>query len=208
MIDFLNKFNILSNNQYGFRKNHCTAYALIQLYDKLSNAIDQGKVTLGLLIDLSKAFNTVNHGIFLAKLEFCGVCGVALQWFKSHLSRRTQFVQYNGSDSSSKWIKGAVPQGSTLGPLLVSLYINDLCNVSKALDFILFADDANLFFPHKDPIQLMEIVNNELKKLSSSPVKLWFSIKPIATEFFSTPLNCCLAINNILKIGQNRFGET
>ena len=194
LIDFLNKFNILSNNQYGFRKNHCTAYALIQLYDKLSNAIDQGKVTLGLLIDLSKAFNTVNHDIFLAKLEFCGVCGVALQWFKSHLSRRTQFVQYNGSYSSSKWIKGAVPQGSTLGPLLVSLYINDLCNVSQALDFILFADDANLFFPHIDPIQLMEIVNNELKKLSSSPVKLWFSIKLIATEFFSTPLNCCLAI--------------
>ena len=194
LIDFLNKFNILSNNQYGFRKNHCTAYALIQLYDKLSNAIDQGKVTLGLLIDLSKAFNTVNHDIFLAKLEFCGVCGVVLQWFKSHLSRRTQFVHYNGSISSSKWIKGAVPQGSTLGPLLVSLYINDLCNVSKALDFILFADDANLFFPHIDPIQLMEIVNNELKKLSTSPVKLWFSIKLIATEFFSTPFNCWMAI--------------
>ena len=105
LIDFLNKFNILSNNQYGFRKNHCTAYALIQLYDKLSNVIDQGKVTLGLLIDLSKAFNTVNHDIFLAKLEFCGVCGVALPWFKSHLSRRTQFVQYNGSDSSSKWMQ-------------------------------------------------------------------------------------------------------
>ena len=105
LIDFLNKFNILSNNQYGFRKNHCTAYALIQLYDKLSNVIDQGKVTLGLLIDLSKAFNTVNHDIFLAKLEFCGVCGVALQWFKSHLSRRTQFVQYNGSDSSAKWMQ-------------------------------------------------------------------------------------------------------
>ena len=171
LINFLNKFNILSSNQYGFRKNHSTAYALIQLYDKLSDAIDQGKVTLGLFIDLSKAFDIVNHDILLAKLEFYGVRGVALQWFKSYdnLSCRTQFVQCNGYNSSSKYIKCGVPQGSILGPLLFLLYINDLCNVSKALDFILFADDTNIFFSHNDPNQLMEIVNNELKKLSS-----WF----------------------------------
>ena len=68
-------------------------YALIQLYDKLSDAIDQGKVTLGLFFYLSKAFDTVNHDILLAKLEFYEVRGVALQWFKSYLSCRTQFVQ-------------------------------------------------------------------------------------------------------------------
>ena len=66
LINFLNKFNILSNDQYGFRKNPSTAYELIQLYDKLSDAIDQAKVTLGLFIDLSKAFDTVNHDILLA----------------------------------------------------------------------------------------------------------------------------------------------
>ena len=143
LVNFLNKFNMLSNNQYGFRKNHSTAYALI---NTLSDAIDLGKVTLGLFIDLSKAFDTVNHDILLAKLEFYGVRGVALQWFKSYLSCRTQFVQYNGYNSSSKYIKSGVPQGSILGPLLFLLYINDLCNVSKALDFILLADDTNIFF--------------------------------------------------------------
>ena len=90
-----------------------------KLYDKLPEAIDQGKVTLGLFIDLSKAFDTVNHDILLAKLEFYGFRGVGLKLLKSYLSSRTQFVQYNGYNSFSKHIKCRVPQGSVLGPLLL-----------------------------------------------------------------------------------------
>ena len=164
LINCLNKYDILSRNQYGFRKNYSTAHALIQLYDKISNALQNKRVTLGLFIDLSKAFDTVNHEILLHKLEHYGVRGIALQWFESYLSCRKQFVQYNGYNSSSLDITCGVPQGSTLGLLLFLVYINDLCNVSKVLEMILFADDTNIFYSHTDACYtdtLFKILNFE-----------------------------------------------
>ena len=104
-----------------------------------------------------------------AKVSGYGVCGVrdiALQWFKGYLSCRKQFVQYNGYSSSSLDITCGVPQGSILGPLLFLVYINDLCNVSKVLELILFADDTNIFYSHTDASYLMEVVNLELKKIT------------------------------------------
>ena len=122
---------------------------------------------MGLLIDLSKAFDTVNHDISLSKLEHYGIRGPASRWFRSYLSGRTQFVQYNGYDTSPSYIKCGVPQGSILGPLLFLLYVNDLCKVSKVLDMILFAEDTNIFYSHKDPDYLMETMNSELNKLTN-----------------------------------------
>ena len=99
---------------------------------------------MGVFIDLSKAFDTVNHEILLAKLQHYGIRGTPLKQFESYLSGREQFVNLNGS--SYKLAKCGVLQGSVLGPLLFLICINDICNVSSALDILLFADDTSIFF--------------------------------------------------------------
>ena len=151
---FLNVSKILSDNQYGFRKHHSTAYALACLYDKISSAIENKEYTVGIFIDLSrvnssdlsKDFATVDHHILISKLEHYGIRGTALRWLESYLSGRQQYVEFNGICSESCQIKCGVPQGCLLGPFLFLLYMNDLCNLSKAVDFILFADDTNVCF--------------------------------------------------------------
>ena len=110
LISYMEKYNILSCSQYGFRKNHSTYMALMSLYDKVSEAIDKNEFCVGIFIDLSKAFDTLHHSILLKKLEFYGIRGNANLLLKSYLSNRQQYVLYNLTQSSLKKICCGVPK--------------------------------------------------------------------------------------------------
>ena len=164
LISFVNKHDILYSLQFGFRHGYSTILAMIYLVDKISQSLDNGDYVLGLYLDFTKAFDIVNHAILLQKLEHYGVRGVALNWFKSYLSGRTQFVDYQGVRSTTCHITCGVPQGSILGPLLFLLYINDLSHVSSILFGLLFADDTNMFMSGKNPDELIHYTNKEMEK--------------------------------------------
>ena len=114
LLSFINKNNLLYKFQFGFREDHSPQLALIYLIDKISNALENGEYVLGVFLDFSKAFDTVNHEILFTKLKHYGIRDNALCWFKSYLSNRIQYVSYEGCESTKRNITCGVPQGSIL----------------------------------------------------------------------------------------------
>uniref|UniRef100_A0A3B3B7H9 Reverse transcriptase domain-containing protein n=1 Tax=Oryzias melastigma TaxID=30732 RepID=A0A3B3B7H9_ORYME len=167
--------NHFEDFQSGFRPHHSTETALVRVTNDLLLASEKGLISILVLLDLSAAFDTIDHSILLQRLEHdIGIRGSALQWFESYLSDRYQFVNVNGQSSHCTRVSYGVPQGSVLGPILFTLYMLPLGNIIRkhSINFHCYADDTQLYLSIK-PDQ-----NDHLEKLNSCirDIKTWMTI--------------------------------
>ena len=163
---FLVKNNMLYDLQSGFRGNYSTDTCLIHLTDHIKTQTSKGLYTGMILLDLQKAFDTVDHSILCDKLKAMGIGSV--EWFQSYLSDRMQTVQVNDTYSNIEQITCGVPQGSILGPLLFLCYVNDMSlSISSDCKLMLYADDSAILFSHKEVNVISDRLGKELRSCSN-----------------------------------------
>jgi hypothetical protein len=202
-MSFFLKNKVLYQHQFGFRKNHSTSLALLEMIDSCYKNLDQGNIVLGIFFDLQKAFDTVNHDILLRKLYHYGIRGVMHNWIKDYLTNRHQFTVVNGVSSEPKVITCGVPQGSVLGPLFFLIYINDISNAVEGSRLRLFADDTNLFLSDTNLTELEVRANSCLKKMEDWFLANRLSLNASKTSyslFFKNKTNINKNVSLTLKI--------
>lgn len=165
MEKYLTQKNLLYDLQSGFRSAYSTDTCLTHLCDYIRQESEKGNYTGMVLLDLQKAFDTVDHSILLNKLQCLGFGQASLQWFRSYLSNRNQICDYDGVCSEPMQISCGVPQGSILGPLLFLIYVNDM-PAAVNCKVILYADDSSLLVSGRNISQIQDTLSDELSNIS------------------------------------------
>lgn len=182
--NFFERDKILYNRQFGFRQGHSTTHAIQQLVGDILNGFEKDFHCVALFLDLRKAFDSCNHTIMLEKLENYGIRGTSLKWIESYLSERTQFVENSEHHRSDPLqIQVGLPQGSIIGPLLMSVMVNDLFKALKLSSCILFADDTTIYLFGKNLHFLTIKMQREIDLVSQ-----WFVANKLQVNVAKTKL--------------------
>uniref|UniRef100_A0A3Q3BE22 Reverse transcriptase domain-containing protein n=1 Tax=Kryptolebias marmoratus TaxID=37003 RepID=A0A3Q3BE22_KRYMA len=184
---FLESNCILQTVQSGFRKKHSTVTATLKVINDLIQALDNKKHCVALFIDLSKAFDTVNHKLLIDILHRIGLSQQATMWVTDYLSNRTQRVQLAGLTSSNCTVLNGVPQGSVLGPLLFSIYINNLCENLSNASYHFYADDLVIYCCSSSIVQAIQYLQSAFNVVQArlQTLKLVLNVDKTKAMIFS-----------------------
>ena len=212
---FFEKLKVYNIRQYGFRKNHDTNLALLNIVNKLFDDYSKNKYIIGLNLDISKAFDTVDHEILLRILYQNGIRGFMHDWIKSFIVNRRQNTMINGELSTTLMNKTGVPQGSTLGPLLFIMYINDISHFIDDVEINLHNDDTSIFISEEslEKVRIKaELVLKRIKrymnykKLAINTSKTEFILLTPQKDRITKPqLNLCLSDRPITQVKHTKF---
>ncbi|MDV3196408.1 MAG: reverse transcriptase family protein, partial [Candidatus Phytoplasma stylosanthis] len=197
LITFLENNNLLDNEQFGFRTGKSVLNACIEFIDSVVSSIDEGKKSVGIFMDLSKAFDSVSHSKLLVVLQKLGIKNRALSWFKSYLANRKQFVEITylnkfnqliNQNSKLRDVKFGVPQGSVLGPVLFLCYLKGLPGIANFNKITLYADDINLMISGKTCGDIEALAFDQLSAVEHFLNNKCLLLNPTKTKFitFST----------------------
>lgn len=183
LVNFLENKGYFSENQFGFRQNKSADLALLSHLTGITEMMEGGNFTMGIYIDLQKAFDTVNHNIMKKILRKAGIAGKLLNWLSSYLKNRKQYVVINGVGSDERLVRHGVPQGSILGPILFNMYINDLLKLNLKGRIMGFADDTALTYGAYSAEQVMEYYNEDITRITEWFMKNGLIVNPSKCSF-------------------------
>ena len=213
IVKYINKHNLLDPYQSAYRENYSTTTALLKITEDILEAIDDSDISLLVLLDFSKAFDTVNHRLLIEKLRIMGFDNNACDWIQSYLTDRYQMVKSGNSKSEWSLLHNGVPQGSILGPLLFTILVSDMRNCIWEGSYHMYADDTQLYFSSdvnkanetiaKANVVLENIsqycVNNVLKLNENKCHWMFIGSKPAIKKLDSMNLNPIVINNTIVK---------